>query len=287
MFDSKKILLPIDFSDRSVAVAPFATSFAKQFQSQLVLLHVEHKPNFFGRIAAHTHPGAASVMEASQVEAELETFCTTQFSGAPVLPHIMQGDPAEAIIECARSIDAGLIMMPTRGCGPYRRTVLGSVTAKVLHDCDCPVWTSVHIENALPTDPFCRRIACAIDLGPHTNKVMNWASSFASRIGAHLLVVHATAPADPFIQDASEPEPGVIDVETARGNIERMLRRMNVSAEVVVESGPFTEVLYRRVAEFGSDLLIIGRHAATGIASRLHPHAYSIIRESPCPVVSI
>jgi len=190
-------------------------------------------------------------------------------------------------MKCAREIDAGLIMMPTRGCGPYRRTVLGSVTAKVLHDCDCPVWTSVHIENALPTNPYCRRIACAIDLGPHTNKVVNWASSVASRMGAHLLVVHATAPADPLIQDASEPEAGVLDVETARGNIERMLRRMNVKAEVVVESGSFTEILYRRVAEFHSDLLVIGRHAATGIASRLHPHAYSIIRESPCPVVSI
>jgi len=81
MFDSRKILLPIDFSDRSVAVAPFATAFARQFQSALVLLHVEHKPHSFGSLAGHAQRGGAAVMEMSQVEARLETLSRTQCPG--------------------------------------------------------------------------------------------------------------------------------------------------------------------------------------------------------------
>jgi nucleotide-binding universal stress UspA family protein len=35
------------------------------------------------------------------------------------------------------------------------------------------------------------------------------------------------------------------------------------------------------------DLLVIGRGADAGILGRLTGHAYSIIRQSPCPVVSV
>jgi hypothetical protein len=34
-----------------------------------------------------------------------------------------------------------MILMPTHGYGPFRQMLLGSVTAKVLHDSKCPVLT--------------------------------------------------------------------------------------------------------------------------------------------------
>jgi len=106
-------------------------------------------------------------------------------------------------------------------------------------------------------------------------------------MGAQLLVLHVTAPADPLISDASESDAGVRAIEAARETLQKVLQEMNVDAEIVVDSGSISEGIYRRVAQFAADLLVLGRHAQTGIAARLHPHAYSIIRESPCPVVSI
>ena len=56
-------------------------------------------------------------------------------------------------------------MMPTHGRGPFRRFVLGSVTAKVLHDAPCPVWTSAHLdENSTPMPSNLSNILCAVDL---------------------------------------------------------------------------------------------------------------------------
>ena len=39
--------------------------------------------------------------------------------------------------------------------------------------------------------------------------------------------------------------------------------------------------------EMKADLLVIGRKAEAGVLGRLEMTAYSIIRQSPCPVVSV
>jgi len=282
MFAIRKIVVPVDFSERSAAVAPYAKAFAEKFQAQLFLIHVEHSASFIRSIGSRARRSSA-VQEASQVEAELETMADTEFDGFSVSHEVLEGDPAAKIVEYARTVQADLIMMPTRGCGPYRRFLLGSVTAKVLHDSECPVWTSVHIENALPAEPVCRKVACAVDLGPHTTEVLSWASRMASGMGAELLLVHATSPMDHFLENAADPDPRLQATQAAREAVQELLRETDVDAEIAVSSGPVCDVVYRNVAQFSADLLVIGRHAASGMAGRLHPHAYSIIRESPCP----
>ena len=82
--------------------------------------------------------------------------------------------------------------MPTHGYGPFRRFLLGSVTAKVLHDAICPVWTGPHMESApdYSTVRF-QNIVCVIDLGLHSREVLCWAGGFAREFGARLSIVHA------------------------------------------------------------------------------------------------
>ena len=60
--------------------------------------------------------------------------------------------------------------MPTHGYGPFRRFILGSNTAKVLHDADCP-----GLDRSAPGESrrLCAaplgHILCAVDLGPRAN----------------------------------------------------------------------------------------------------------------------
>jgi Universal stress protein family len=55
-------------------------------------------------------------------------------------------------------------MMPTRGSGRFRAFVLGSVTAKVLNDAECPVWTDAHMEeHQREMDLGIHNIVCAAD----------------------------------------------------------------------------------------------------------------------------
>jgi nucleotide-binding universal stress UspA family protein len=52
---------------------------------------------------------------------------------------VVQGTPAEAILELARSRDADLIVVGSRGRGGVTGTVLGSVSTAVVHHADRPV----------------------------------------------------------------------------------------------------------------------------------------------------
>jgi nucleotide-binding universal stress UspA family protein len=52
---------------------------------------------------------------------------------------IVEGDPPERIVDLARSRDADLIVIGSRGLGAVASVLLGSVSKRVLHDADRPV----------------------------------------------------------------------------------------------------------------------------------------------------
>jgi nucleotide-binding universal stress UspA family protein len=106
-------------------------------------------------------------------------------------------------------------------------------------------------------------------------------------LGAQFLVIHVTEAPRPFVAEALAVDPRIELVERATDEIAKLLSKLKMQAEVAVVSGSVTEETYNRAMEFAADLLIIGRHAAKGIVGRLHPHAYAIIRQSLCPVISI
>jgi nucleotide-binding universal stress UspA family protein len=51
--------------------------------------------------------------------------------------------------------------------------------------------------------------------------------------------------------------------------------------------GQVTQVICEEASRLEADLLVIGRASRAGILGRLTEHAYSIIRASPCPAVSV
>jgi nucleotide-binding universal stress UspA family protein len=52
---------------------------------------------------------------------------------------LLGGDPAERILDVARSRDVDLIVIGSRGLGAVASVILGSVSKRVLHDADRPV----------------------------------------------------------------------------------------------------------------------------------------------------
>jgi len=106
-----------------------------------------------------------------------------------------EGDPGSRIVEAARASDIDLIMMPTRGRGSFRAALLGSVTAKVLHDAECAVWTASHTETPEhPASPEWRNVVCAIDTTPAAPRLIDYAGELARAYGATVHLVHAIPP---------------------------------------------------------------------------------------------
>src|ERR1700758_4139158 len=149
MLGLKKILLPVDFSDRSAGAARYAQALGRHFRSEIIVLHAE--PNL--ALLSGVGVGVAVLTSAdleSQLRARLESFLVDEFNDLSVKRVLVSGDPATKIVEYAHAENVDLVVMPTYGHGPFRLSLLGSVVAKVLHDCDCPIWTGTHLEEAPP-----------------------------------------------------------------------------------------------------------------------------------------
>jgi nucleotide-binding universal stress UspA family protein len=283
-----KILLPVDFSERSLGAARYAKILADHFRSQLILLHVLTPPHYeFGALEI----GGSMLTElysnrGAQVEKELETFLAAELEDVEARRVVLEGDPARRIVDYARDEHIGLIVMPTHGYGPFRQFILGSITAKVLHDTDCPVWTGVHLEEApLEESIAFRHILCAVDLGPQSGQALEWAAGLQKEFGARLTLMHVTT-------CAPEAEQGNAhwrrEMEQAvRADLARLQQRAGIEAELLIQPGDPPKVVCHTAAQQNADLLVIGRGSAGGVFGRLRTNAYAIIRQSPCPVVSV
>jgi nucleotide-binding universal stress UspA family protein len=272
-----RILLPVDFSERSVGGAHYAGSLASHFGCELVLMHVLAPPHYeFGAVdIAGSMLAELCRDRALQAQTDLAAFQAADLAHMNVRRVVMEGDPSGSIVEFAHKEHCDLIVMPTHGYGPFRRFILGSNTAKVLHDADCPVWTGVHLEDAPTTLSIpIRNVLCAVDLGPQSAKTLAWAANLARAFDARLTLLN-TMPCGP-------------NVQLAAGEELRMLQAASgADADVLLESGEPAPAICAAADRLKSDVLVIGRGSAAGVYGRLRTNAYAIIRQSPCPVVSV
>ena len=266
MFQLKRILFPVDFSERCRGAAAYVEGLVGRFDAELILLHV---------IEATYNSTLEDVQETQREK--FSKFFGKDLKHLRVKEIVNHGEAARRIIECASANHVDLIMIPTQGMGIYRRLILGSTSAKVLHDADCPVWTGVHLENA----PFLEsvtsdRIVCALDLKPSSIRVLDWAARLAEEYQAELSLVHVLPEgADRMARSKARDE---LEILQAAARVPGILR---------VVTGEVSKVVAKLSGETKADLLVIGRKAEAGVLGRLEMTSYSIIRQSPCPVVSV
>jgi len=292
IFPLPKILLPMVFSQRCRGAARYAEALACHFQAQLVLLHVATPPYSLyagaGEAAAYS-PAADLVAERLAQRTELDNFLVDAPRDLRVRGIVLEGDPARKIVEYAHAEKFDLIVMPTRGYGPFRRFLLGSVTEKVLHDAECPVWTGPHMEEAPPWASITlRKVACALDLGPHSRAVLGWGGAIAQEFGANLAVLHAIPAAAVSLGTYYfDPDWRLELGKAAQEQIAHLEEDLQVHGEVHIEFGDVPTAVSNAARYLQVDLLVIGRSHGAGVFGRLQANAYAILRESSCPVVSI
>jgi nucleotide-binding universal stress UspA family protein len=273
----KRILFPVDFSAQSEISARYVTSYARYFDAQIALLHVEALP----REPYVWEP------QTDRLKELLDKFLPDEFAGLNVRRCVTTGDPAQEIVGYARNEKADLIMMPTHGRGPFRRFVLGSVTAKVLHDTPCPVWTSAHLDmERPPAPPNLTSVLCAVDLDDIGTHTLRYAGNFARLTGARLTVAHAVPAVKVLPEAYMDAEFRTTLTEAARKRLTEMQALAGTKAIVCVGAGNIAQFVNHAAQSHNAGLAIIGRggHGALG---RLRTHDYAIIRACECPVLSL
>ena len=282
------ILFPIDFSERCCNAVPFVEAMARRHSAKITLLSVV-QPFYY---AAMGDPGAAVVIDLEELLRDLKTRLDTsliqEFAGLCVDRVASLGDPARVITDFAHTQDVDLIMMPTRGYGPFRRLLLGSVTAKVLHDAECPVWTSAHMaEKPSVRQAVCHDILCAVDGTPNCVPLMKWAAEFSKETGATLRMVYVVPRMEGVPSGTMDTEFNQEIGKEAREALDRLEMSVGLHLPICVAVGNVAEAICEEARRHDANLVVIGRGVLHETLGRLRTHAHAIIRQSPCPVLSV
>jgi nucleotide-binding universal stress UspA family protein len=282
------ILFPVDFSERSRAIVPHVWAAATRFKATVTLLHLVEVPGI-----AYGTPEAPVMFDfpidemKESAEQKLSEFAAAAFPGMPLKIVVDEGDPGSCIAELARVWQTELIMLPTRGHGRFRAALLGSVTAKILHDATCAVWTEAHCEHAAAKHTNWKNILCAVDTVPEGSRLIRFAARLAADSGGTVRLAHAVPVAENGAERYFDLEFAGFLRDQARQTIACMQDEADTGFEVDIEAGNIPDAVRRAAVNFNADLVLIGRGALPHFAGRLRSHAYAIVRDMPCPVLSV
>ena len=272
MSDLKTLLLPVDFSERSLEAARQAKGIARHFHSRLIVLNVAERDR---RTDVQFEAGGSSAEE-------LQSYFNRELRETPVDYVVEPGDPAQVIDKRARETAADLIVMAGHNRGPFESFVLGSVTAEVLCSAPCPVWVSLH-EQKGPA-PLFRRVLCSVGLSDSTGATFDWALRFAGAFEATCDVIHVAANSDGQ-QQRRITEDSLTNSE--RQALAAVKAKLGGYGQVILAAGELGKTIGAASAKLGADLLVIGRSQTGNEIARVRSLAFTLAHAAPCPVVVI
>lgn len=285
----QKILYPVDFSPSSIAMAAYVKRAASLLKANVSLVHVVDPAGYNG-LELYVRPISQISEEHLGIGRErLDSFLTAEFPAAECPRILTSGDAATEIARVAREDRFDLIIMPTHS-GIFRQMLLGSTTAKVINDSDCPVLTSRHAQTIAPRPLEHRQWLCTIGLSSNSERVLRYASHVAAQARGKLSILHAVeAGGDTKLPIQLDLREKVYSAESeeARRRIADLQGRVGADVPVRIAVGRVKEALLEAAREADADALIIGRSHQPGAHGRMRDLTYAMVRDSPFPVLSV
>ncbi len=288
MLNIKRILLPVDIPIASLGVIHQATTLARHFKSEIVILHVltaqsraASKPEDNSALAEE---GLLAVIK-EEAQKRQDQALGPELEGLTIQCMTGTGDAAQVIVQTAEEEKADLIMMSSYGFAFYQ-FLMGSVAAKVLHETECPVWTDAHVEESRVQELAIRNVLCAVEFGPRADIAVSWAAQMAAEFGARLTLANVTAsvefwgPGGNYVDQKWKEEL----VGNASEQMAKLQQAMGIKADVFIGSGDVPKVLSEAAKQTYADLLVTGCYPYDG---HLETNGYGIICAVPIPVLSV
>lgn len=133
------IIVPIDGSSNALAALEEATRLSHQLDCPLVLVNVQHRIEtlhtkmFFSKTDIHQYQQELAEKALEDALQQLEG------KGVSYEEIVRIGYPIHEICEVAKEMEASYIVIGSRGRGPLKGQVFGSVSMGVLQEAECPV----------------------------------------------------------------------------------------------------------------------------------------------------
>lgn len=259
-----KILVPIDFSDRSKKALQVADQFAQFFDAKITPFY-SHLP-----ISELDEPYALGLSSKVYQNFEnLEEQLTDRVKevaekeideGRLEKPSVVLGNAAESIIDASERYD--YIIMSSHGRTGFSRFLLGSVAEKVLRLAHTPV---LIVENESDVGDF-KKIMVTTDFSDNAAEAYPYAIDIAEKAGATVDLVHVLS----FEQfDENEKD---LSLKKIREERLKLLEKEHfgrisdqVSHKLIVSKDSVHEAIFNHVQNNEYNLIVMATVGRTGI----------------------
>jgi nucleotide-binding universal stress UspA family protein len=146
-----RIGVAVDGSSQSWRALSAAAYLAERANAPLAILSVMGPPHYvLGGLLSPLGPEEYREYKEKEWESVYEEASGRVPDGVATEPLLLHGEPAEALAEAASDLD--LLLLGSRGYGPVKGTLLGSVSARVMAAAPCPVMVVPRGAGATPLE---------------------------------------------------------------------------------------------------------------------------------------
>jgi nucleotide-binding universal stress UspA family protein len=292
----RTMLVPVDFSEESFRALDYAWSLAKRFGASVQVVYVYDGESQISSMA--TAPVLFSDAEiAGRLSKEVQRRFGVDLRRQDC--HVRSGRPFREIAASARELKTDLVVIATCRAG-FTDLLLGSTAEKVIRHAHCPVL----VVRESTGGPFktktegivLQKILVPVDFSECAREGAKYASVFATRVGANLLLMHVIQPPDYTAQKQSSGEversPLVaaarLEAEDKLEELVNFLPLVGISAEIEVGVGLPVERLAEETKRPDVDMVITSTHGYTGLRHALiGSTAEQLVRRAHCPVLVV
>lgn len=287
-----KILWASDGSKESRGALRWAEMLASWFKAKVIAISVIESPEIKFEAADKLNKDM-SLIEQVLVTKETNRLrrvgAILKQKGIEAETRLARGAPDQEIIKTAQSQGADLIAMGKRGLGLWGRMTLGSTTARVLREVRLPVLTV----REWTKRPAVKKILVPSGFAPADKVALEWALELAGTLGASVYLLHIIEAHKSWdtVKGGFMGRRRTLDTEklTAILATVPMQKRKDVLviARVKAFPRPWSGIV-SFIHEEGIDMVVMATHARKGVPRFfLGSVAERVVREAPCPVVTV
>ncbi len=179
-----RILVATDGSEDAALAAQVATDLSTRAGSELHVIHAWRRSTFLGYSLLEADESYYAREEARRLlEEQAEQIRAA--GGTIAGSHLREGRPAEEIAELAGELGVGLVVIGSRGLGPVKRLVMGSVSEGVVDLAPCPTLVVRGGEEVWPPS----RLIVGDDGSEEARRAGELAAGIGRLFGARVLLV--------------------------------------------------------------------------------------------------
>ncbi len=151
----KKILLPLDFSDNSLAALDWLCTIGHAPETQVTVIVVEplvSKGLVDMKLSGKLDGSRTTQLKLTDIHQQLNEHCEklkSRINAKVCESKVLKGDPTEKILEYSKSWQADLIVMGAHGATSSHELMMGSTTRSVMDGSDCSL-VSINARNWSP-----------------------------------------------------------------------------------------------------------------------------------------